>query len=255
MGKRHGLTDFQEQAAACAEIQAVLAAVDVQRPARQILHDQEWPSVGGDAGVQEARDVGVLEVGQNLAFLAKAVEQLLGVETAADQLDGDLLANLIVVAHGQIHGSHAARADFANDAVGAHHDRRLGGERGDALDGPGDFCFRAGMAQQAEHCVMDLGCGRGDQLSTLRFGDFQSAVEELFNLYPIVRVHSPSTPGTESDGREHQTRNTASPQCLLILIPDDVRFHALLCGLRDRGQECRFRCELRRRLPGLVRLF
>jgi hypothetical protein len=94
-------------------------AVQIDRPAIDIVHDEVGRALLGRATIQELGDVGVVQVGQDLPLGAKAAENGLRIHAALDQLDRHLLLVLIIGAHRQIDGSHAAAADLACHLVRA----------------------------------------------------------------------------------------------------------------------------------------
>ena len=69
------------------------------------------------AAVEQACDVGMAQVGQDLAFPAEALRKSRGIEAATHDLDGDRLLIFRVGPHGPIDGAHAALADDLDDAV------------------------------------------------------------------------------------------------------------------------------------------
>jgi len=73
--------------------------VDVERLAVDVLHDEVRLARGCGATVEQARDVGVIQAGENLALLVKALEDLPRVHARPDQLDRDALVVGVVVAH------------------------------------------------------------------------------------------------------------------------------------------------------------
>ncbi len=82
-----------------------------------VLHGEVRPPVGGDAAVEEARDVGVLQPRENLPLAEEAAENLAAEWPAANELERDVLLELAVGAIGQEHPAHAAVADLADHAV------------------------------------------------------------------------------------------------------------------------------------------
>ena len=62
----------------------------------------------------------MLQPGQNLSLTLKPFENLIGVHAAFNQLHRHLLLELSFGSFGQIHSTHAAAADFADDFVGAN---------------------------------------------------------------------------------------------------------------------------------------
>ena len=116
MGIRHRFTHFQEQAAAIFDCQAAVAAPVVDAEALHIIHHQERASFRGGAAVDQARDVGMVETRQNLAFMPEAEEQFRRVHAGSDELESGLLLELRVVADHQVDDSHTAATDLAAHA-------------------------------------------------------------------------------------------------------------------------------------------
>ena len=88
------------------------------RFALDVLHDQKRPAVGGDAAVEQRRDVGVLEIREDLSLATESGERELGIQSALDQLDRDPLS-VFVGPHSFVDRAHAAHADDADDLVRA----------------------------------------------------------------------------------------------------------------------------------------
>ena len=94
-------------------------AIDVDRLAVDILHDDVRRAVGGRAAVEQPRDVRMIERRQDLAFELQPALHLARQQPAPHQLDRDLLLELLVGALGEEHLAHAAAAEAAHDAIGA----------------------------------------------------------------------------------------------------------------------------------------
>jgi hypothetical protein len=117
MGVVDGVADFAKEAEAIFDAEAVMIAVFVDGHALDEFHDEVGRAVVGGSAVEESRDVGVLELGEGLAFGAEAPPRGFVGEAASDDLDGDALLVLIVGAHGPKDGTHAADGHDAFDAV------------------------------------------------------------------------------------------------------------------------------------------
>src|SRR5262249_59609152 len=82
-----------------------------------VLHHKIRQAVFIHAAVEQARDVGMIERGQNLSLVAEAAQDVVGIHSALDQLDGHLLPILIISASRQIDLSHPARAELRQKPV------------------------------------------------------------------------------------------------------------------------------------------
>ena len=96
--------------------QLVIVGVAIDRGAPDVLHHEIGQPFGRGASVEEARDVGMIQRGQDLTFVAEAADDQVGVHAAPDHLDRDRVLE-IVGAPRQIDGTHAAAADQPFDVV------------------------------------------------------------------------------------------------------------------------------------------
>ena len=87
-----------------------------QRSAVHILHHEVWQACFGCATVEQTRDVGMLQAGQDLPFRPEAAERGIRIGAPLDQLDGYLHAE-IVFAYRAIDGTHASLTDQGVDGV------------------------------------------------------------------------------------------------------------------------------------------
>ena len=61
----------------------------------------------------------MIEGGENLALVAKASQDEVGIHAALDQLDGGALVEFVVDANRFVDRAHAAASNLALDAIGA----------------------------------------------------------------------------------------------------------------------------------------
>ena len=104
----------------------MLVAVGDERPAGDVLHHQVRPPVFAHPSIVEPRDSRVLQRGEDLPLDPEAVQHLVGVHPALDQLDRDPLLEDLVRPLGQVDRSHSAAADFFDDPVRAEPPDRRG---------------------------------------------------------------------------------------------------------------------------------
>src|SRR4051794_16335598 len=72
------------------------------------LHDEVREPILGSFAAVEPRDVGVVEIGEYLTLVAKALENVIGVHPALDYFNRDAAVILIVIAFRQIDRAHAS---------------------------------------------------------------------------------------------------------------------------------------------------
>ena len=119
MGVAHGRGHLEPQRQPGLECRLQVTRPLVERHAVHPLHHQERLAEGAQAGVEQARHVGMLESGQRLTLDLEAVAAELGGQAAVHELDGHVLLELLVGAVRQIHRGHAAGAEQAVDGVRA----------------------------------------------------------------------------------------------------------------------------------------
>jgi len=115
----NGIQNAEEEMAASLGIEPVFAAEHVEGPAFHIFHDEERTPVGSRSSVEEPRDVGVVQIGEDLAFVPETPENVLGVHSVPDYLNRHVFLKLVVVAYGLVNGAHSASADFVHHSPGA----------------------------------------------------------------------------------------------------------------------------------------
>src|SRR5690606_32163037 len=86
VGVLDGFTDLNKQAEECIHRASPRVAVHVQPLALHMLHDEIGAAVLGGAAVEQPSDVGVFEAGENFAFVPKAAEDFVGVQSPFDEL-------------------------------------------------------------------------------------------------------------------------------------------------------------------------
>ncbi len=123
----HRAADLQEERDARPRIEAVSRGIGDERLAGHVLHHEEGFAVGGDAAIEQPRDVRVRERRQDLALAAKVGFEIGRRHGAPDHLQRDVVAVLPVGAPREEHRAHAAAAELPHDLVGAH--ARAGGCR------------------------------------------------------------------------------------------------------------------------------
>jgi hypothetical protein len=97
---------------------AMFLAPSGDREPLDVLHREERASVVRRAAIQEPRDVGMLEPGEDLPLAEEAGHGLIRVEAAFQELDRDGLLELTVDARGEIDTPHAAATDLRVEAIG-----------------------------------------------------------------------------------------------------------------------------------------
>jgi hypothetical protein len=134
----HGRAEQQEELQPRRRLQVARVGVIDERSALDELHHQIRQAVRRAAAVEQARDVRVIQAGEDLPFGAEPPHDRLGVHSALEDLQGDALVEDVVVAHGQEDRAHAALAELAHEPVGAqarvHAWRAVGGvDAGDVV--------------------------------------------------------------------------------------------------------------------------
>ncbi len=116
VGVLHGLADVMEQPQTILDRGAPRVAVLGDRRSFHVLHGEEGAAVHGDAAVEKTRDVRMLQARQDLPLAQEARVDLVGVESALQDLDGGPLLELAVGALRVVDHPHPAPSDFAQQA-------------------------------------------------------------------------------------------------------------------------------------------
>src|SRR5262249_31662247 len=116
----HRVADLPEQAQTLLHRQFLLLAPDVDWNARDILQHDVWRALFGSAAVEEAGDIGVFQMGQDLALVSESRYSRTANQLELECFDSDLFLELIVSANGQIDGAHSALAQWPHNPVGTH---------------------------------------------------------------------------------------------------------------------------------------
>ncbi len=88
------------------------------RDARDQLERQVGAALGGDAGVEELRDVRVAEPGQDVALAAEALRDRAAGEMGVGELEGDAALVGAVAPRGEPDDPHAAASELTFEGVG-----------------------------------------------------------------------------------------------------------------------------------------
>src|SRR5579864_5771426 len=78
-------------------------------------------TIGGLSAIQDTRNVGMIKIGQHLAFLMKALNEILRGMITLQKFYRYVLAKCAIITHGKKHQPHAACAQFTQDAIWANH--------------------------------------------------------------------------------------------------------------------------------------
>ena len=117
VGVLDGLADLEQKLHPALHRQPTPVAVLEQRRSVDELHHEVGEAVLGDAAVEERRDVRVLEVGHHLPFEAEPLQNLLGSEHRAHDLDRDLAVVGAVGPLPEVDPPHPARTELLEHAV------------------------------------------------------------------------------------------------------------------------------------------
>lgn len=102
------------------------SAILIERKALDVFHDEIGQATFGRAAVEQTRDMRMIEARQNLPFLAKTLQDGIGIHPALDELERDLLLELGVGPFGQEDRAHPPAPDFADEPIIADAQRMIG---------------------------------------------------------------------------------------------------------------------------------
>ncbi len=165
VGVLHSRAHLAEQPQSRLDVELVPIAELIDRHARHQLHCDIRDPVVGRAAIEQARNVGMIETGQDLALVAKSFQQQRDAGAAANQLDRHLLRVEAVSSRRQVDFAHPAAADLPHQTVVAYLESRaqafgrIGVVRARAHDGRGlekpALCVFMGT-QQGRHLCMEI---------------------------------------------------------------------------------------------------
>ena len=116
----HRGTDLAEQPDSFGDRQPLLGAVRGEGRAFGQLH-HEVAAPGGHAAIHEPHDVGMVEAGEDLAFLDEASLRFGREDEVAGHLEGQLPRQLAIRTLRAVDRAHATAAQFSQQAIRAHH--------------------------------------------------------------------------------------------------------------------------------------
>src|SRR5437016_564962 len=120
MGVLQCRADLAKQHQALSSREPLGVAVLIDGAALDVLHHEIWKTIGSRAAFEQTRDVWMFQIGEDLPLHHEPTQDDVRVHAAVDELDGDLLAILIVSPNGKKDRAHPAAANLANDFVGAN---------------------------------------------------------------------------------------------------------------------------------------
>ena len=196
MRVRDRSADLAEQVEPVSNRQLMSAAIFVDWLTIDVLHDEIWGAFTGCPTVEQARDVGVLEAGENLPFVAETLEHRLGLHAALDQLDRDAHLELRIGALAEIDRPHAAAAQFANEPIAADAASIGRNRRGDAPELRSRAAHKSARIRVRVQQALELGpqfrvpaARLGQECRPVGGLPFERRVKELLEALPALRSH------------------------------------------------------------------
>ena len=95
----------------------MLFAVTIDRAAFDVFHHEVRNAVGSFPTVEESSDVWMIQIGEDLHFVAKAPANRFAAETWVDEFDRNLLVVVFVIAFGKKDCAHATVAQLTHDSI------------------------------------------------------------------------------------------------------------------------------------------
>ena len=194
---RHRQAHLAKEAQAVFEAESSISAVTIDRLAFDVLHHEVRRAVRARAAIDEPCDVGMFEVREDLALRAEPFALMLRCERAAQHLDRDLFAILVIRPFREIDHSHAAVLQRTQQAPRAQplaaRVHILQQTYCLVLDGVTDAVARNALrAQQrfdlpAQGAVVPALCIEARPLG-IRV-EVDCTVEERLDLFPALGVH------------------------------------------------------------------
>jgi len=114
----HCVADLEEQPQALKEREAIFRHEPVDRHAVHVLHDKVGNAIGAGAAIQEAGNVGMFELGEDLPFAPKALDHRRVLAILLQEFDGHTFVKLGVIPNRFVNETHPSRCNASDDAVG-----------------------------------------------------------------------------------------------------------------------------------------
>src|SRR5579883_757612 len=178
-------TDGSEQLQAAGDVERVLVAMSINGRALYQLHDNVGNAIVGGATIQQASNVRVVETGQDLALIAKALPDEVRIEPPAHHLDRDLAVEGAVGPDRAVNLPHTAAANLAKDLVGADPPAAL--HRGRWHEKRRQHRHRR-VAQEVAGSLL-VGTKKGFEFGTQGWIAQKDLVQVSSTLFPLQRKH------------------------------------------------------------------
>src|SRR4029077_4899613 len=175
MRKFHRVADLQKELQSLTRRQLLRDCKSSHRCADNVVHDEVGQTIVGRACIEQPRDIWVIELGQDLAFRSKAVQDLGRVSASIQYLDRDLFLKLTISALCQENCAHPTAAKFTDDDIRAH---KLSAARGPLLPESGS-CVLGEILE----AVGTLGKKR------LRFDQERLGLFEQIRIFTAASLH------------------------------------------------------------------
>ena len=205
MCRLDGARDLDDQADPLLDAELRAIAVEIDRDAFDVLEHEVGQATAIDSAIEQVRDVGMVEPGEDPALLFEAANGLGGARGARQHFERGALLEAAVGPGDEIDQPHAAAADRLHDRPGA--DRLAGGEPLVSVLGFGDLPdegpqrrdqrrqIEAGVPEQ----LLDLqpqsgvaGTANGEKSRTLDRIEVERVGEYRVDFGETTRQHGPS---------------------------------------------------------------
>ena len=131
VGEFHSSAYLEEDLKTPANEQAPRIAIGIDGLSHHQFHDEKGQSVIANAPIEKGCDVGMPQLGKNLAFAPEPLVENRRPDGRGDGLDGDRQVDLAILARGPIYRAHPTAADQFSRPICAEARQRLcGGSRG-----------------------------------------------------------------------------------------------------------------------------
>lgn len=166
----------------------MLVAIVIEGRPVDILHDEVGQPFFGHAPIEKPGNAGVIERREDLAFVAEASEDVLGVHAPPYELDGGEAFEVLIVALGQKDAAHAAAPEWFEDPVAIHLPAHEAGQRLLRFLEEAQHVVAPGIGrQQRLHPPAEFGIALADGFEpglTRTWIEFDHFIEEVLDLLP-----------------------------------------------------------------------
>src|SRR5437899_11119897 len=112
MRKFHRVADLQKELQSLTRRQLLRDCKSSHRYADNVVHDEVGQTIVGCACIEQSRDLGVIEPGQDLAFLSETAQDVSRVGASIQYLDRNSILTVTIITRREKYCDHTTAAEY-----------------------------------------------------------------------------------------------------------------------------------------------